>query len=159
MQHRVSHVFTVISRADQVPVARHETVKMLAAWGIDEENAYTASQIVTELVANVAEHAAAHSPTATVLLAADAHWLTIAVHDTHPRLPRIPAAPNDDGGRGLLMVMLLTEEAGGRHTIEPTPEGGKHVVVHLPRPIVRADPREPGGVAADGRIKTHDAGR
>ncbi|GGL03134.1 hypothetical protein Sme01_19100 [Sphaerisporangium melleum] len=94
-----------------------------------------------------------------MLLAADAYWLTIAVHDTHPRLPRIPAIPHDDGGRGLLMVMLLTEESGGRHTIEPTPEGGKHIVVHLPRPIVATDPLEPGGAAAERRIETHYPGR
>ncbi|WP_214409507.1 ATP-binding protein [Sphaerisporangium fuscum] len=129
---RVTHAFTVLSTVDQVPVARHETRKVLAAWGIGGDLAYTASLIVTELVANVAEHAAAESPTATVMLAADAHWLTVAVHDTHPRLPRALATPYGDGGRGLRMVMLLTEEAGGRHTVEPTPGGGKHIVVHLP---------------------------
>ncbi|GAA3824667.1 hypothetical protein GCM10022226_51720 [Sphaerisporangium flaviroseum] len=129
---RVSHVFVVVSTIDQVPLARHETARILASWHIDTETAFTAGLIVTELVANVAEHAAAESPTATVMLAADAHWLTVAVHDTHPRLPRALATPHDDGGRGLRMVMLLTEEAGGLHTVEPTACGGKHIVVHLP---------------------------
>ncbi|WP_220183007.1 ATP-binding protein [Sphaerisporangium album] len=129
----MSDVFVVVSTIDQVPLARHRAVKTLESWGLDEETVFTASLIVTELVTNVAEHAAAESPTATVALAADARWVTVAVHDTHPRLPRALATPHDDGGRGLRMVMLLTEEAGGVHTVEPTAMGGKHIVVHLPR--------------------------
>ncbi|GII65850.1 hypothetical protein Skr01_59350 [Sphaerisporangium krabiense] len=130
---RVSEVFSVVSAIDQVPSARHRARGTLAAWGVDDETVFTAGLIVTELVTNVAEHAAAESPSATVMLAADRHWVTVAVHDTHPRLPRALASPRDDGGRGLRMVMLLAEEAGGRHSVEPTPGGGKHVVVHLPR--------------------------
>lgn len=130
---RVSHVFVVLSTIEQVPMARRETVRTLASWAIDRETAFTASLVVTELVTNVAEHAAAESPTATVMLAADARWLTVAVHDTHPRLPRALATSHDDGGRGLRMVMLLTEETGGQHTVEPTTGGGKHIVVHLSR--------------------------
>ncbi|WP_248965552.1 ATP-binding protein [Sphaerisporangium perillae] len=132
---RAHHVFVVLSTIEQVPVARRETAKTLALWGVDPETAFTAGLIVTELVANVAEHASAESPTATVALAADVSWLTLAVHDSHPRLPRALATPYDDGGRGLRMVMLLTEEAGGRHTVEPTAGGGKHIVVHLPLPF------------------------
>ncbi|MBB4703391.1 ATP-binding protein [Sphaerisporangium siamense] len=130
----MSEVFSVVSAIDQVPLARHRARGTLAAWGVDDEIVFTAGLIVTELVTNVAEHAAAESPSATVMLAADRHWVTVAVHDTHPRLPRALASPrDDDGGRGLRMVMLLAEEAGGRHSVEPAPGGGKHVVVHLPR--------------------------
>jgi serine/threonine-protein kinase RsbW len=135
---RVTDVFVVVSTIEQVPIVRHQTARTLASWGVDPETVFTASLIVTELVTNVAEHAAAESPAATITLAADRHWLTVAVHDTHPRLPRALATPHDGGGRGLRMVMLLTEEAGGRHTVEPTPTGGKHIVVHLPLPARQA---------------------
>ncbi|WP_203989394.1 ATP-binding protein [Sphaerisporangium rufum] len=120
------------STVDQVPVARRAARRVLASWGVGGDLAYTAALIVTELVANVAEHAADASPAATVLLAADDWWLTVSVHDASPRLPRALTVPYGDGGRGLRMVMLLAEDAGGRHTVEPTLEGGKHIVVHLP---------------------------
>lgn len=134
-----SHAFQVLSIAEHVPLARRETNKVLESWGIPSELVYTASLIVTELVANVARHAAVLSPTATVTLAADAEALTLAVADAHPFMPRALLAAHPTGGRGLHVVNALALEAGGSHDVVPDEAtGGKQIVIRLPLASVPA---------------------
>ncbi|MGW3009671.1 ATP-binding protein [Streptomyces sp. NPDC001219] len=65
------HDIQVISTAEHVPLARRETVKVLARWGMSEQVVDTACLIISELVTNVVQHATVLSPTATVSFAVE----------------------------------------------------------------------------------------
>ncbi|WP_329486703.1 ATP-binding protein [Kitasatospora sp. NBC_01246] len=128
-----SHVFQVLSTEEHIPVARRETRKVLVAWGLDEDLVFIACLIVTELVTNVARHAAVLSPTAKVELSADTAELTLVVTDAHPYRPKALPAPHGSGGWGLALVKGLVEEAHGSHdVVGDKATGGKSIVVQLP---------------------------
>ncbi|MEV7778492.1 ATP-binding protein [Kitasatospora sp. NPDC088351] len=88
---------------------------------------------VSELVTNVARHAAVISPTVKVELSTDDTELTVSVADAHPFRPKALPAPNGSGGWGLALAKGLVEEAHGRHeVVDDASTGGKAVVLHLP---------------------------
>ncbi|MGX1545157.1 ATP-binding protein [Streptomyces adustus] len=128
------HDFQMIAEAEYVPLARRETAKVLADWGMSEEVVGTACLIVSELVTNVVRHAAVLSPTATVFLAVEEQAaLVLAVADAHPFKPKPLPAPHDLGGRGLFLVDALVREVHGRAEVLPeTARGGKRIVIRLP---------------------------
>ncbi|MEU2793704.1 ATP-binding protein [Streptomyces sp. NPDC007100] len=77
---------------------------------------------VTELLANVHQHAAP-SKQCTVELLVLLDQLTVSVRDLDPRLPRVQAAGSlDTEGRGLSLIAALSESWGVR------PDGGGKVV-------------------------------
>lgn len=127
------YVIEAVSTADHVPLVRHEAATVLYSWGLGEEAVFTACLIVTELVSNVARHAALLSPTSTTTLVLDEMSLVISVADSDPFQPRALEAAHDDGGRGLLLVKLLVEEAGGGHEVLARSDGcGKQITARLP---------------------------
>jgi anti-sigma regulatory factor (Ser/Thr protein kinase) len=128
------HDLQVISTAEHVPLARRETVKVLASWGMSEQVVDTACLIISELVTNVVRHAAVLSPTATVTFTVeDGAELVLAVADAHPFKPKPLPAAHDLGGRGLFLVNALVSEVHGRAEVVPdTATGGKRIVVRLP---------------------------
>ncbi|WP_367140964.1 MULTISPECIES: ATP-binding protein [Streptomyces] len=128
------HEFQVISTAEHVPLARRETSKVLASWGMAEEVVDTARLIISELVTNVVRHAAVLSPTATVTLAVeDQAALVLAVADAHPFKPKPLPVAHSLGGRGLVLVDGLVRQARGRTEVVPdATSGGKRIVIHLP---------------------------
>ncbi|MCW2601720.1 MAG: hypothetical protein JWM02_3549 [Frankiales bacterium] len=73
--------------------------------------------VVTELVANAIRHAGTEM---VLRLAPIAGGVRLEVHDgsTRPLRPR-PAAPSDEGGRGLLLVDALST----RYGVEGEPKG------------------------------------
>ncbi|WP_344266127.1 ATP-binding protein [Streptomyces sodiiphilus] len=91
--------------------------------------------ILTELVTNGIRHAALLTPRIGVEVAVDDRWVRVAVEDGHPYRPKAleqaPALENTSG-RGLLLVKVITAEAGGRCGVEPTAVGGKTVWAALP---------------------------
>ena len=108
------HDFPVVSEAEYVPLARRETAKVLADWGMSEEVVGTACLIVSELVTNVVQHAAVLSPTAAVTLAVEEQAaLVLAVVDAHPLKPKPLPAAHDLGGRGLFLVDALVRQHEG----------------------------------------------
>ncbi|MEU9559112.1 ATP-binding protein [Streptomyces fumanus] len=127
---------TLPSDPASVAAARTYVVGTLAEWGMsaDTEVSDTARLIVSELATNVVQHTLGQSPTFTVDLAlVRDERLRIGVTDSHPRLPkRLPAAVQQDNGRGLVIIRCLTAEYGGRLRVRPTREGGKTVSVELP---------------------------
>ncbi|MET9257627.1 ATP-binding protein [Streptomyces sp. NPDC048182] len=135
---------TLPSDPASVAAARTYVVGTLAEWGLPAEAdaAETVRLIVSELATNAVQHTLGMSPTFTVDLALDHdQWLRVGVTDSHPRLPkRLPAAVQQDNGRGMVIIRWLTAECGGRLRIRPTREGGKTVSVELPwtPPIVPA---------------------
>ncbi|MFF0461339.1 ATP-binding protein [Streptomyces mexicanus] len=143
---------TLPSDPASVSAARAYAVGTLAEWGLpsDSDTADTVRLIVSELATNAVQHTFGQSPTFTVALALerDEH-LRIGVTDSHPRWPRrLPAAVQQDNGRGLVIIRWLTAECGGRLTVRPTREGGKTVVIDIPwtlgdRPVTTAAGQEP----------------
>ncbi|MET8684373.1 ATP-binding protein [Streptomyces sp. NPDC004732] len=136
---------TLPSDPASVPAARKYVSRVLVEWGLpgDAEVADTIRLIVSELATNAVQHTLGQSPTFTVdvELERDEH-LRIGVTDSHPRYPkRLPAAVQQDNGRGMVIIRWLTAECGGRLSVSPTDEGGKTVWIALPwrAPVRRKD--------------------
>ncbi|MEV0253552.1 ATP-binding protein [Streptomyces sp. NPDC050732] len=127
---------TLPSDPVSVPAARKFVSRALAEWGLpgDAEVADTIRLIVSELATNAVQHTLGQSPTFTVDLELDRdEQLRIGVTDSHPRYPkRLPAAVQQDNGRGMVIIRWLAAECGGRLSVSPTDEGGKTVWIALP---------------------------
>ncbi|MEU3949255.1 ATP-binding protein [Streptomyces sp. NPDC029526] len=127
---------TLPSDPASVSAARTHVADALAQWGMPAgaEVAESVRLIVSELATNAVQHTFGQSPTfrVDVGLVRDER-LYVAVTDSHPRFPRrLPAAVQQDNGRGLVIIRWLTAECGGRLRVRPTGEGGKTVSVELP---------------------------
>ncbi|MFF3615786.1 ATP-binding protein [Streptomyces sp. NPDC002580] len=145
-------IITLPSDPVSVSTARKFVAEVLAEWGLpsDSEVVETVRLIVSELATNAIQHTFGQSPTYTVEVRLDREeHLRIGVTDSHPRFPRrLPAAVQQDNGRGMVIIRWLAAECGGRLTVRPTREGGKTVAIDLPwtapvQPVVVAGPQEP----------------
>ncbi|MCX4992529.1 MULTISPECIES: ATP-binding protein [unclassified Streptomyces] len=143
---------TLRSEPVSVSTARKFVAEVLAEWGLpcDSEVAETVRLIVSELATNAVQHTFGQSPTFTVDVRLDREeHLRIGVTDSHPRFPkRLPAAVQQDNGRGMVIIRWLAAECGGRLTVRPTTEGGKTVSIELPwtvpvQPVTAGGPQEP----------------
>ncbi|MET9898997.1 ATP-binding protein [Streptomyces sp. NPDC006446] len=143
---------TLRSEPVSVSTARKFVAEVLAEWGLpcDSEVAETVRLIVSELATNAVQHTFGQSPTFTVDVRLDREeHLRIGVTDSHPRFPkRLPAAVQQDNGRGMVIIRWLAAECGGRLTVRPTMEGGKTVSIELPwtvpvQPVTAGGPQEP----------------
>lgn len=143
---------TLPSDPASVSAARDFVATVLAEWGLpgDTDIADAVRLIVSELTTNVVQHTFGQSPTFTVDIALDRdERLRIGVTDSHPRFPkRLPAAVQQDNGRGMVIIRWLTAECGGRLSVRPTREGGKTVAIELPwtippQPLRAGAPRKP----------------
>lgn len=143
---------TLPSDPASVSAARNFVADVLAEWGLprDAEAADTVRLIVSELATNAVQHTFGQSPTFTVDVLLDRdEQLRIGVTDSHPRFPqRLPAAVQQDNGRGMVIIRWLTAEYGGRLAVRPTREGGKTVSIELPwtvplQPVPACGPQEP----------------
>jgi two-component sensor histidine kinase len=127
---------TLPSEAASVSTARAFVLTTLGEWGLaaDTDGAETVRLIVSELATNAVQHTFGQSPTFRVDLVLERdERLRIGVTDSHPRFPRrLPAAVQQDNGRGMVIIRWLTAECGGRLRVRPTREGGKTVMVELP---------------------------
>ncbi|WP_369180174.1 ATP-binding protein [Streptomyces mutabilis] len=127
---------TLPSDPASVAAARTYVVGTLEEWGLpaEAEVSETVRLVVSELATNAVQHTFGQSPTFTVDLVLDRdEWLRIGVTDSHPRFPkRLPAAVQQDNGRGMVIIRWLAAECGGRLRVRPTREGGKTVSIELP---------------------------
>ncbi|MFI8965874.1 ATP-binding protein [Streptomyces sp. NPDC053493] len=127
---------TLPSDPASVSVARRYVADTLGSWGLDEltDTADAVRLIVSELATNAVQHTFGQSPTFTVELRLERdEQLHIGVTDSHPRWPqRLPAAVQQDNGRGMVIIRYLAAEAGGRLSVQPTADGGKTVWISLP---------------------------
>ncbi|MGR4880013.1 ATP-binding protein [Streptomyces sp. LARHCF249] len=127
---------TLPSDPASVATARRYVAEVLGEWGLsdDDTTADSVRLIVSELATNAVQHTFGQSPTFTVDIRLEREeWLRIGVTDSHPRWPkRLPAAVQQDNGRGLVIIRWLTAEAGGRLSVSPTEDGGKTVWIALP---------------------------
>ncbi|NXY99033.1 ATP-binding protein [Streptomyces sp. BR123] len=129
---------TLRSDPASVATARRYVADVLLEWGLpsDADTADSVRLIVSELATNAVQHTFGQSPTFTVDVRLErGEWLRVGVTDSHPRLPRrLPAAVQQDNGRGMVIIRWLTAEAGGRLSVTPTDDGGKTVWIGLPWP-------------------------
>lgn len=127
---------TLPSDPASVSRARRYVAAVLAEWGLPDgtDAADTIRLILSELATNAVQHTFGQSPTFTVDLRLDRDVeLYLGVTDSHPRWPqRLPAAVQQDNGRGMVIIRALTKECGGRLSVSPTPDGGKTVSIALP---------------------------
>ncbi|MGA5424886.1 ATP-binding protein [Streptomyces lavendulocolor] len=127
---------TLPSDPVSVSAARRYVADVLAEWGLPDgaETADTVRLIVSELATNAVQHTFGQSPTFTVDVRLERdERLHIGVTDSHPRWPqRLPAAVQQDNGRGMVIIRWLAAECGGRLSVTPTEEGGKTVWIALP---------------------------
>ncbi|WKV75262.1 ATP-binding protein [Streptomyces sp. PCS3-D2] len=127
---------TLPSDPASVAAARRYVGEVLGAWGLpeDAEAADSIRLIVSELATNAVQHTFGQSPTFTVDLRLEREeWLRVGVTDSCPRRPkRLPAAVQQDNGRGLVIIRWLAVEAGGRLSVTPAEDGGKTVWIALP---------------------------
>jgi anti-sigma regulatory factor (Ser/Thr protein kinase) len=106
-----------------VPLARDMAVETLRGWGHDDHDWLdVVSLIVTELVGNAVRHAGG---CATLDLHSDGRTI-LTVTDHSPTRPRL-RAPDEHGGRGLLIIDALCPRWGVRDQ-----ETGKQVWAELP---------------------------
>lgn len=127
---------TLPSAPASVVLARRHALEVLAEWGLPAgtETADSVRLIVSELATNAVQHTFGQSPTFTIELRLDRdEVLRVGVTDSHPRRPRrLPAAVQQDNGRGMVIIRFLAAEAGGRLSVVPTPSGGKTVWISVP---------------------------
>ncbi|MEV6247411.1 ATP-binding protein [Streptomyces sp. NPDC051742] len=127
---------TLPSDPASVPTARRYVADVLTGWGLDgaADLADSVRVIVSELATNAVLHTLGQSPTFTVEIRLEREErLHIGVTDSHPRRPRrLPAAVQQDNGRGLVIIRVLAAEAGGRLSVTPTEDGGKTVWITVP---------------------------
>jgi two-component sensor histidine kinase len=143
---------TLPSEPASVSAARTYVLSTLAEWGLPPvtDVAETVRLIVSELATNAVQHTFGQSPTFTVDIELDRdEHLCIGVTDSHPRFPkRLPAAVQQDNGRGMVIIRWLAAEYGGKLRVRPTREGGKTVSIELPwtvpaQPVTAAGQQEP----------------
>ncbi|TJZ59278.1 ATP-binding protein [Streptomyces piniterrae] len=131
--------FTLPTEPASVSIARRYVLDVLAEWGLpaDTGTADSLRLIVSELATNAVQHTFGQSPTFTVELRLDRdEQLRVGVTDSHPRWPqRLPAAVQQDNGRGMVIIRSLAAEAGGRLKVTPTESGGKTVWIGIPWPV------------------------
>ncbi|WP_436776220.1 ATP-binding protein [Yinghuangia sp. YIM S09857] len=90
-----------------VPRARHFTTSTLGAWGLSADTVDSAALVVGELAANAARHGGAEM---ILTLRLDGRDLSIRVLDRDfTGTPTADAVPDDESGRGLLIVRALTD--------------------------------------------------
>lgn len=127
---------TLPSDPASVAAARRYVAEVLGGWGLPDgtDAADSVRLIVSELATNSVQHTFGQSPTFTVDIRLEREeWLRIGVTDSYPRWPkRLPAAVQQDNGRGMVIIRWLAAEAGGRLSVSPTEDGGKTVWIALP---------------------------
>ncbi|WBB60890.1 ATP-binding protein [Streptomyces sp. WMMC500] len=132
-QHEAS--VTLPSEAASVTQARKYVTDILGKWGLPDraDAADTVCLVVSELATNAVQHTRGQSPTFTVRMTLGREQLRVGVSDSHPRWPRrLPAAVQQDNGRGMVIIRCLVAESGGRLSVTPAADGGKTVWIDLP---------------------------
>ncbi|MFE7807771.1 ATP-binding protein [Streptomyces sp. NPDC057430] len=122
--------------AATVPLVRSRVRALLEGWRITSEVTDTLLLAVSELVGNVVRHAAAATDRMRVGVSRGEDWLCLEVADGAAVPPRLPAPatgidPDAESGRGLLLIHVMTAEAGGELAVL-VHDSGKCVRVRLP---------------------------
>jgi len=130
--------FTAPALDSSVPQLRHAVRDLVRRQQVvPEDTLQNLLLILSELATNAVRHAALLSPEIGVEVELQGSWLRVAVEDSHPYRPKaLDADPDHEhiGGRGLLLVKMITAESGGLCDVEQTGTGGKVIWAALPLP-------------------------
>jgi anti-sigma regulatory factor (Ser/Thr protein kinase) len=116
---RPTYGFTVAAAVDAVPAARRQVVSLAQALGLplSDQTLETVELLASEVIANAVLYTDA--PCDVSVTRADER-LRVEVTDTDASLPStVEAGPNDERGRGLLLVSALADAWG----TQPEPPG------------------------------------
>jgi hypothetical protein len=131
-----SATFELPSAAPSIPVSRYLVRELLRAWEAPQDRD-DAALLVTELVANVVDHADGDVSLSLEVTSSD-DWLRIAVLDGSAVLPVVQEVSIErPRGRGLLMVQMIATRWGSE-----AHQGGKRVWFELGP----ADPQRRAGL-------------
>lgn len=131
------HRFVLAGTEREVPLARHQVVDKVRAWGVrmDDETADAIRLVASELITNAVVHG--EGPV-TVVLYHRPGRLVIDVLDGSSSAPQASCAQADDeGGRGLALVDLLAV----RSAWEPSGCGKRvwaEIALPMAAPAIRA---------------------
>jgi anti-sigma regulatory factor (Ser/Thr protein kinase) len=127
---------TLPSEPASVTTARRYVCALLGEWGLPPGDPAMdpVRLMVSELATNAVLHTSGQSPTFTVEVRLEhGEELHIGVTDSHPCRPRqLPAAAQQDHGRGMMIICHLAAESGGSLQVTPTDDGGKTVWIRIP---------------------------
>ncbi|MFC5204443.1 MULTISPECIES: ATP-binding protein [Streptomyces] len=122
---------------EAVARARAHAQRQAAAWGLDEETAYTTEMIVSELVTNAIHYG---TPPLRLQLILD-RTLTCEVQDSNSLAPRLRHANTvDEGGRGLFIVARLARNWGVRYSTDGKTVWAEQTLPSANTPVSRAGP-------------------
>ena len=111
-----------------VPAARHLLLELLRAWDVPHDRD-DAALLVTELVANVIDHAKEEASLGLEVAVSD-EWLRISVADGSSIRPVVRELSHErPRGRGLLLVKAIADRWGSEEH-----RGGKRVWFELSPP-------------------------
>lgn len=97
---------------DSIPAARHVTLQLLSAWGIEQHHRSDAALVVTELVSNVVDHVGGDASVVLELTLSD-EWLRISIADGSAVRPVVrELTGNQPRGRGMQIVTAVTDRWG-----------------------------------------------
>ncbi|MFK0023774.1 ATP-binding protein [Streptomyces sp. NPDC090798] len=143
-------MFALPATPASVGMARRDVRESLAGWGIDPENRDNAILVTSELVTNALTHTASEWIVCRVHIAQER--LHIEVEDQH-RGWSLPAqrrpGPDDQGGRGLLLVGALSSDWGVRDTAD-----GSGRIVWAVLPVQPVLPSKGGDIVSTGSPAT-----
>jgi anti-sigma regulatory factor (Ser/Thr protein kinase) len=115
---RTKYGFTVAAAVDAVPAARRQVILLVQDLGLllSDQTLENVELLASEVIANAVLHSEA--PCDVAVTRTDER-LRVEVTDADPCLPSVvEAGPNDESGRGLLLVNALADAWGTR--LEPT---------------------------------------
>ncbi|NJQ16384.1 ATP-binding protein [Streptomyces bohaiensis] len=104
--------------------ARKRTRSQLCEWRTPQETSDTAQLIVSELVTNALRHTASRSVGCELRVSGTLLRVAVIGEGAGPRRGPAVATDEDEGGRGLLLVVALSLGWG----VRPTDAGRCHVV-------------------------------
>lgn len=102
-----------------VGLARSAAAEQLRSWGLSDESCQDAILVLSELATNAVRHTPSTRFLCCVGLTSD-NLIRLEVHDhdtTTPHLAPCSPTPDDEAGRGLLLVHHLTERWGVERSV------------------------------------------
>ncbi|MBL3667501.1 ATP-binding protein [Streptomyces sp. M2CJ-2] len=109
-----TETFRIPKHRRHVPTARRQVRKALANRGVTDQLADSVTLLANELVTNAVTHCRTSCAQVEVKLSLHEAQLMLEVSDPdRDRLPRLhDSAPDEEGGRGLVLVAALADEWG-----------------------------------------------
>lgn len=118
------HHFRLPALESAAADARRRTRHQLHAWGSGVEVLDTAQLVISELVTNALRHTATTWIGCELALSGSLLRVAVSSEGAGPRHEPGPAGEDDEGGRGLLLVVTLAEGWG----VRPDGSGLGHTV-------------------------------